>query len=107
VVPIARWMAGCAYRSGPSRTWLKSKKPASEAVRRECEAAASPRPSPFAAIGAAKIVLAAPVIIANDLLDGLFVPLSLTVGWIGTLLFLFGGTEVARRTKLATTYAGP
>jgi bifunctional non-homologous end joining protein LigD len=25
------------YRSGPSRTWLKSKNPASEAVRRECE----------------------------------------------------------------------
>ncbi len=68
----------------------------------------------------AKIALTAPVIVANDsrevrcsrvsacdLLDGLFVPLSLTVGWIGTLLFLFGGTEVARRTKLATTYAGP
>jgi len=25
------------YRSGPSRTWLKSKNPASEAVRRERE----------------------------------------------------------------------
>ena len=27
------------YRSGPSRTWLKSKNPASEAVRREREEA--------------------------------------------------------------------
>ena len=26
-----------AYRSGPSKTWVKSKNPASEAVRRERE----------------------------------------------------------------------
>jgi ATP-dependent DNA ligase len=29
--------ADAPYRSGPSRTWLKSKNPASEAVRRESE----------------------------------------------------------------------
>jgi hypothetical protein len=28
---------GCAYRNGPSKAWLKSKNPASEAVRRERE----------------------------------------------------------------------
>ena len=28
---------GYAYRSGPSKVWLKSKNPASEAVRRERE----------------------------------------------------------------------
>ena len=36
------WRASCRsvdapYRSGPSKTWLKSKNPASEAVRRERE----------------------------------------------------------------------
>ena len=37
------WRASCQkqtdapYRSGPSKTWLKSKNPASDAVRRERE----------------------------------------------------------------------
>jgi len=30
-------VSGALYRSGPSKTWLKSKNPASEAVRREGE----------------------------------------------------------------------
>jgi bifunctional non-homologous end joining protein LigD len=45
--------ADAPYRSGPSRMWLKSKNPASEAVRRErAGVALSPATSPFAAIKA-------------------------------------------------------
>jgi bifunctional non-homologous end joining protein LigD len=39
------------YRSGPSKTWLKSKNPASEAARPERE---DDQPTPFAAIEVAK-----------------------------------------------------